>query len=116
MTPEQIASVCHEANRAITSISKDVPLQPHWDEAPEEMRRSSIAGVIWRLDHPEAPARAQHNEWMLAKLVDGWTLGPTKDPVTKTHPALVEYGMLPPDVQAKDRVFTAIVLALRGAP
>ncbi len=112
MTPKQIAFVCHEANRAITSIVGDVPLQPPWWDAPEEMIRSSVQGVVWRMDHPGAPASAQHDEWMRAKLADGWTLGPTKDPELKTHPALVPYEQLADGVKAKDAVFTAIVLAL----
>ncbi len=112
MNPKQIAHVCHEANRAVTSIIGDVPLQPHWDEAPEEMIRSSVQGVVWRMDNPSAPAAAQHEEWMRAKLADGWTKGPTKDPKLKTHPALVPYAELPEPVKAKDRLFTAVVLAL----
>jgi len=53
-----------------------------------------------------APARA--------KIADGWQLGETKDPVAKTHPALVPYEHLSAEVQAKDAVFAAIVLALAG--
>lgn len=112
MTPKQIAQVCHEANRAITRIVQDVPVQPPWDEAPEEMIRSSVQGVVWRMNNPTAPASAQHDEWMRAKLADGWTLGPKKDPERKTHPALISYGDLPEAVKRKDAVFSAIVLAL----
>lgn len=114
MTPKEIASVCHEANRAITAVTKDVPLQPPWIDAPEEMIRSSVQGVVWRMDHPTAPASAQHDEWMRSKIADGWTLGETKDSQLKTHPALVPYEQLAPGVKAKDSVFTAIVLALAG--
>jgi len=42
---EQIASVCHEANRALTKLVLDVPVQPEWEKCPEEMQRSSVAGV-----------------------------------------------------------------------
>lgn len=112
MSPEQIASVCHEANRAITAIVGDVPLQPSWSEAPEEMKRSSVAGVKWRLENRAAPASDQHEEWMRAKLADGWQEGPVKDAERKTHPALVPYWKLSTAVQQKDAVFTAIVLAL----
>lgn len=112
MSPEAIAEVCHEANRAITRHTKDVPVQPAWADAPEDMRTSSIHGVRWRLEHPHAPASAQHDEWMRAKLADGWTLGPVRDATAKTHPALVPYDQLPDNVKDKDAVFTAIVLAL----
>jgi hypothetical protein len=107
----EIARICHEANRVLTEHFKDVPLQPGFDAAPNEMRTSSVAGVEWRLAHRGAPASAQHNEWMRSKLADGWTLGPTRDADLKTHPALVPYEQLPVEVQLKDKMFTAIVLA-----
>lgn len=113
MNAEVIAEVCHEANRVLTGVLQDVPVQPAWFAAPEEMRRSSCLGVAWRLAHPYAPASAQHEEWMRSKIADGWTLGPFKDADLKTHPALVPYDRLPEGVQLKDKLFTAIVLALR---
>ncbi len=112
MDPKSIARVAHEANRALTQILKDVPLQPSWDEAPEEMIRSSVQGVVWRLDHPTAPASQQHDEWMKNKIADGWVLGEKRDAEKKTHPALIPYEHLDPGVQLKDKVFTAVVLAL----
>lgn len=112
MQADQIARVAHETNRVLTQILKDVPVQPHWDHAPLEMVKSSIAGVHWRLANPTAPASAQHEEWMRAKIADGWKLGPVKDSEKKEHPALVPYDSLPDGVKAKDKVFTAIVLAL----
>lgn len=112
MTPKQIAEVCHEANRAVTAAISDVPLQPHWHEAPDEMIHSTIRGVEWRLANPDAPASAQHEKWMADKIADGWVWGETKDAEKKTHPALIPYEKLGPDIQSKDAVFTAIVLAL----
>ena len=112
MTPEAIAEVCHEANRALTLHTKDVPVQPHWAEAPDEMKVSSVGGVKWRLANLGAAASAQHDEWMRAKIADGWVLGEKKDAEKKTHPALIPYEHLAPEVKAKDAVFTAIVCAL----
>ena len=111
-TNAEIAEICHEANRAITRHIRDVPLQPPWHEAPFEMVESSIAGVKWRIANLDAPASAQHDEWMRSKLAAGWVLGPTKDADKKTHPALVPYDDLPSGTQAKDALFTAIVRAL----
>ena len=112
MEPKRIAQVCHEANRILTTFLADVPVQPHWQDAPEEMIRSSVKGVVWRMDHPTAPASEQHEEWMRQKLADGWKLGPVKNESQKEHPALIPYEQLPASVQAKDKLFTAIVLAL----
>ena len=111
MTPEQIAEVCHEANRVLTKHIGDVPVQPPWADAPEEMRKSCIDGVRWRLLNPALPAGDQHEEWRRAKIADGWRYDQVKDAALKTHPALVPFEALPDAVQAKDRIFTAIVLA-----
>lgn len=111
-TASEIAEICHEANRALTRHTRDVPLQPPWHEAPFEMIESSIAGVKWRLGNLDAPASAQHDEWMRSKAAAGWTIGPKKDAALKEHPAMVPYEQLPDDVKQKDALFTAIVRAL----
>jgi len=112
INPKQIASVAHEANRALTAIIGDVPVQPPWHEAPDDMVQSSIHGVLWRMENRDAPASAQHAEWMKQKLLDGWKWGEKRDAINKTHPALVAYEALPEAVRLKDKLFTAVVLAL----
>lgn len=113
--PKHIAAVAHAANRALTKTLQDVPLQPEWESAPDEMIRSSVQGVVWRLNNPTAPASAQHEEWCRSKIEDGWKWGASKDSELKLHPALVPYEVLPAGVQLKDKVFTAIVLAMASA-
>jgi len=109
----EIASVCHEANRALTRIVGDVPVQPAWEDEDRGIRNSCINGVGFVLDHPDAPPSASHENWLKQKVADGWTLGPEKSIEKKTHPAMVPYAQLPEEVQRKDRLFKAIVLALR---
>lgn len=113
MSPEQIAEVCHEANRALTRHVKDVPFQPPWDDAPEEMRTSSVRGVKFALANPNATPSQQHDAWAADKIASGWTWGETKDAEKKTHPALKAYGDLPEDVRRKDALFRAVVAALK---
>lgn len=112
-TVEQIAEVCHEANRALTKHVGDVPVQPLWSEAPEEMRVSSVRGVQFAIDNPEASPEDQHRAWCNDKLASGWSYGPVKDAAAKTHPALVPYDRLPEATRRKDALFRAIVAALR---
>lgn len=112
MTPEIIAETCHEACRALTRNAKDVPYQPAWTEAPEEMRVSTIAGVKFLLANPDAPPSASHEDWARLKREAGWIYGPVKDPVQKQHPALLKWEELPIAAREKDAVFTAIVRAL----
>lgn len=110
LTTEQIARICHEANAAICRAHDDNSQSP-WDDAPEWARKSSAAGVDWRLVNLDAPIEAQHVEWCKAKYADGWIYGAVKDAEKKTHPCLVEYDQLPLAQRLKDHVFVAIVTA-----
>lgn len=106
-----IARVCHEANRAYcTSISDNS--QPPWDSAPEWQRESAVKGVLFIVDHPEAPPSASHDSWLLEKQRTGWVYGPVKDPDLKQHPCCVPYEQLPKEQQAKDHIFGAVARAL----
>lgn len=104
------AQICHEANRALCLAFGDDSQVP-WDEAPEWQRLSAVKGVRFVLANPDAGPEANHNNWMRDKLDDGWTWGEVKDSTVKTHPCLVPFVELPPEQQAKDHVFRAIVEA-----
>jgi hypothetical protein len=108
MDVEQIARVCHEANRAYCLTLGDRS-QLSWDEAPEWQKESARQGVKFRIENPEAPASAQHDAWRAAKEADGWTVGPVKDPEKKQHPCMVDFYSLPSEQQTKDHLFAAIV-------
>lgn len=112
MKPEEIARVCHEANRALTCVIGDVPVQPEWNAAPEDMKISSIRGVVRVLTDPKITSAQLHYEWARDHHNSGWTWGPTRDPVAKTHPAMVSWNELPEAVRKKDAVFRAIIGAL----
>jgi len=107
---EAVARVCHEANRALCAAFGDLS-QPSWEQAPEWQRTSAIKGVQFHLDNPNAGPEASHSAWMADKLAAGWTWGSTKDPDAKKHPCLVPFHELPPEQQAKDHIFRAIVHA-----
>jgi len=111
MLPLDIAAVCHEANRAYCWQLGDAS-QPSWDDAPDWQRSSAIDGVQFHLANPNAGPDASHNNWLAEKERDGWIYGPVKDPDAKKHPCMVPFGDLPPEQQAKDRLFSAIVRAL----
>jgi RyR domain len=108
---ENIARVCHEANRAYCKTLGDHS-QPSWEEAPEWQRKSALAGVNLHYAYDHGP-EASHVAWMNMKLEDGWKYGPVKDADKKEHPCMVPFNELPPEKQAKDHLFRAIVHALR---
>ena len=105
---EDIARVCHEANRAYCQAIGDQSQKP-WDEAEEWQRESAIKGVKFRLENLYAPASSQHDAWMADKVKDGWVYGPTKNPETKEHPCLVPYVQLPEEQKVKDELFMVII-------
>jgi len=110
MTHEQIACICHEANRAYCESIADDSQKP-WDQAADWQRQSALRGVEFALANPGAPPSAQHDAWMADKIADDWTYGPVKDSGTRQHPCLVAYGELPIEQQTKDHLFRAIVHA-----
>lgn len=113
LTPEKIAQVCHEANKAYCELQGDMSQLP-WKVAPDWQTRSVIDGVLFHLNHPGANARRSHENWLELKTVEGWRYGPVKDPYKKEHPCMVPYEDLPEEQRAKDKLFIAIVGALKG--
>lgn len=108
---EQIARVAHEANRAWCAANGDFS-QPIWEMAPDWQKTSAIAGVKFHLANPNAGPSASHDEWLRHKTTEGWTYGMVKNSDLKQHPCMVPFEGLPPEQQAKDRLFRAIVHAL----
>lgn len=103
-----IARLCHEVNRAYCkSIGDDS--QPSWDDAPEWQKMSSIDGVIFNLNNPDAKPSESHECWLAEKEKDGWTYGPVKDVEKKEHPCFVPYDELPEKQKTKDYIFKAVV-------
>jgi len=112
MKIEDIAKVCHEANRALCQGIGDNS-QLRWEDAPEWQRTSAINGVQFNLDNPDAPASASHDSWLAEKYAHGWKFGPEKDADLKEHPCCVPYDQLPKEQQAKDFLFRQVVHSLK---
>lgn len=108
---ENIARICHEANRSYCETLGDYS-QPPWESAPDWQKDSARAGVRLHLAGDHGPEKS-HESWMAQKVADGWTYGPVKDPAAKTHPCLVPYDQLPVEQQLKDHLFRAVVHAFK---
>lgn len=111
MTNEQIARVCHEANRGYCESIGDLS-QKSWTGAEQWQRDSAIKGVEFALSNPSAPASSQHDAWLADKFSNGWSYGPVKNPDTKEHPCCVPYDQLPVAQRLKDSLFKAVVASL----
>ena len=104
---EQIAEMCHWANRSWCHMNGD-DSQPKWEDAPDWMRESAIKGIHFLLANPHASPEDQHEAWCRDKYEAGWKYGATKDPDVKEHPCLVAYGELPLDQQVKDSIYQGV--------
>lgn len=112
MNIEDIAKICHEANRAYCETLGDNS-QLRWEEAQIWQRGSAIKGVRFNLENPDATLSDTHNSWVEEKRKEGWKYGKIKNIERKEHPCFAEYTDLPDDQKAKDAIFKAIVLSLR---
>jgi len=111
MMVEQIARVCHEANRAYCVATGDHSYRA-WNQAPRWQKDSVINGVRFAIANPAATPLMSHVSWLQEKEANGWVYGEEKDPVAKTHPCMVPYHMLPPEQRMKDAIFLALVRTL----
>jgi hypothetical protein len=112
---EQVAIICHEANRAYCRTIGDNSQKP-WDDAPQWQRDSAARGVLFHLQQLlqgiDPPPSASHESWLREKESAGWKYGPVKDEAKKEHPCFVAYDKLPVEQRAKDYLFAAIVKGL----
>ena len=53
-------------------------------------------------DHAEIIAEAEHNHWMVERLLSGWRYDPERDDGQKLHHLLVPYAQLPESEKIKD--------------
>ena len=59
----------------------------------------------------EQLAENNHDHWARQRIEAGWTYGPQRDDVGKTHPDLVAYGDIPESEKEYDR--TSVVETLK---
>lgn len=112
LTHEQIAELCHTINRFYSQLIGD-PMQPRWEDMPEDIRKGVISAVYMVLNEPDMTPRAQHEAWCDAKVREGFVYGPVKDLENRTHPLLIPYDQLPKEQQAKDSLFMGTINALK---
>lgn len=111
MNIQEIAKICHDANRAYCQTIGDYSQLP-WEDCPDWQRESAIKGVEFNVASPYAPASASHESWLEQKRMDGWRFGPVKNAEAKEHPCFVPYEDLPEEQRIKDYLFKGIAVAL----
>jgi hypothetical protein len=110
MTNEQIAEVCHEANRVYCESLGDSS-QKSWQLAEEWQKESAIEGVAGARAGTRTPAQS-HQSWLDHKTAENWAYGAVKDVDAKIHPCMLPYDELPDHQRKKDAIFLGIVRLL----
>lgn len=113
LTPEEIAQLAHEANRAYCAAMGDTS-HPAWAEIPPYQKESLLAGVEQIREHPETTPEESHEHWRAGMLEAGWSWGPKKDLDLKLHPCIMPYANLPHEQRVKDYLFGAVVRTALG--
>lgn len=109
-----IAIICHQANKAWCERNGDFS-QKDWANAPDWQKDSAVNGVVFHVRNPDANDSASHDNWMKEKVEAGWVYGEKKNEDKKTHPCIRPFNELPEVQQKKDKLFRAIVHALKEA-
>lgn len=115
MTPDEVAQVCHEANKAYCLVTGDRS-QLAWEDAPDWQKNSVKRGVLALIVDPSLSPEELHAHWMRQKISEGWIYGLIKDVDKKMHPCIVDYRDLPEIQRLKDQLFQAIVRVLADLP
>lgn len=111
---ENVAKICHEANKAYCESIGDFS-QPNWDNAPDWQKQSAENGVRFHFLNENTTPADSHNSWLKEKEEQGWKYGEIKNPDLKEHPCFVPYEKLPKTQQLKDYIFKNIVDAYKLA-
>lgn len=115
MKTEDIARVCHEANRGYCETLGDNSMAV-WSETPDWQRKGMINGVEFFLTYPGSSPEDMHKNWLVRKTEAGWVYGEVKDVGKKTHPCILPYDKLPFEQRLKDEIFLAIIKVLDPEP
>lgn len=108
-----------------------------WDDLPESFRddnrlvadcyslklrdigarlvEGSGPSLVLTPDELEELSRAEHDRWMAAKLVQGWTFGAVRDDAKRLHPDIIPYDELSEAIKDLDREQVRIMARLLGA-
>jgi hypothetical protein len=127
---EVLARGIHDSyrERRLATLGEADPSLADWDSLPETLRasnRDQAAHFVEKLNvigcgvspsegeeaatftftpaEVEALAKLEHDRWMTERRRQGWQLGPTRDPKTRTTPYLVDWEQLSEPVRDLDR-------------
>jgi RyR domain-containing protein len=108
VTKRRAEFVYEAARLQAAAVNAPVQPEPWWDREPAF--RQQFLDVIEMMCSPDRKTSPEelHYDWVDAYLNMGWTYGPVRDPVMKTHPDMIAFHELGKLEQDKDSVFIAL--------
>ena len=108
----RIARACYAAcNSWDTDHNPDAEM-PIWDDADDAVKDAILTRINKILTDPRAGDATFHNVWLAQQKADGWSSGREYDEARKVDPLCVPFHLLPPEMQARERLFRAVTLSL----
>lgn len=107
---ERRAIFIYEAAR-LQAAAVNAPVIPEpWSAREREFKEQMLHGIITQMMGPDrfTDAEAAHDSWWDKYKEMGWSYGPRRDPVAKTHPDMVPFAELGWEERIKDAVFIAL--------
>jgi hypothetical protein len=107
--------ISHAAYAAVRAwdMDHDADLNvPLWSEVDDETREAVTKRVNAILSDPRAGDATFHNKWLTSRKESGWSSGREFDEARKVDPLCVPFHLLPPEMQARERLFRAVTLSL----
>lgn len=94
----------------LQAAAVNAPVIPEPWSTREEPFKAQMRPVIAMMmsDERKTSPEELHDDWVKAYEVMGWTYGPVRDKVAKTHPDMVPYDELGREEKDKDAVFQAL--------
>ena len=114
LTIEQVAKICHAANRAYCKSIGDFSIK-NWEETEQHVKDSIKDGIKNIIERSITNPKESHESWLAFKIKEGgWKYGPIKNIEKKIHPCFMEYSQLPEEHRIKNEIFFSIVTTLRN--
>ena len=95
----------YEANQA---YRKSIGQQVHVTEDFYSPPKRYVSGVLFILEHPNAPPEMIHDHWITSMHAAGCTLGDDED-AAGHHPNMKPFADLPRSQRTKSDIFSAVV-------
>lgn len=103
MVMEKVEFIGRFAHHAWATYQMGAGLPYNITPTSEQLESQMDGTELW-LEDPEMTSEQNHINWMVYREKEGWTYGPQKCSVCKTHPDLVPWDELPHVEKLKDEM------------